>query len=694
MRINRITLKNFGSYEGANFFETKTDNKHNIVLIGGKNGTGKTTLFMAIKLCLYGFSSMGYKNANSYYNKSIVKLINNNAKKNKPCLSSVSLDIDLNNGSGIDNYILSRHWTLENVLSEEFNVVKNNSILKEEEIADFEKYILSIIPPELFNLYFFDGEKIADFFLNEGSNTRIKEAFLTLCGYDTFDIMQRNFKRISTSSKEKQHASLNTYLETREQYLKDKEKLEKLQDNLLACSNEIENCNADINSLEKEYSNSGGITQEEWNKKVLLLKEEERKRDNWNSVLRKWANDTIPFLMVIPILKKVKNQIKKENDGNKYNNFMDILRSPELAGIIGDRQDEIEKVLLSKYSECTERILDLSFEQSANILSSIIELLDFDINEIAQTKQMIKQSIKKSSKIRKELEESNISTAQEYMRLRAELFEKKSNLLDKRLKLEEIIQQQKEIVSLSFGIFSKAQAELESEIKKESIADISAKAIIMIDRLMSDLYKRQIAKVEYEFKHIINLMMRKSQFIDDICIDEKFYIHVFRNEKILGKKLKEIISSNTSEKFVSMFGSKALEFINNKYGRVIFGEILPDVNDNEKVILPVEIDKDSFSNGEKQIFIMALYYSIVKLGNHEIPFIIDTPFARIDTEHRQNIAKYFFNELKGQLFILSTNEEITSEHINLLHDKISIQYLLENTNNKKTVILRDSYFEA
>ena len=53
---------------------------------------------------------------------------------------------------------------------------------------DFEKYINQIIPPDLFDLYFFDGEKIADFFLDDGSKVRLKNAFLTLCGYDTFVI--------------------------------------------------------------------------------------------------------------------------------------------------------------------------------------------------------------------------------------------------------------------------------------------------------------------------------------------------------------------------------------------------------------------------------------------------------------------------------------------------------------------------
>ena len=72
------------------------------------------------------------------------------------------------------------------------------------------KYIISLIPPELFNLYFFDGERIADFFLDEGSSSRIKEAFLTLCGYDTFDIMRKNFKRIIGNGTASAPTSMNT----------------------------------------------------------------------------------------------------------------------------------------------------------------------------------------------------------------------------------------------------------------------------------------------------------------------------------------------------------------------------------------------------------------------------------------------------------------------------------------------------
>ena len=224
--------------------------------------------------------------------------------------------------------------------------------------------------------------------------------------------------------------------------------------------------------------------------------------------------------------------------------------------------------------------------------------------------------------------------------------------------------------------------------------DISAKAIIMLDKLQTDLYHRQIEKVEESFRHDISILMRKTRFIDDISIDDRFNIHVFRNETVTTEKITSFVVSNTEEQFVAMFGVKALHCLKTIYGDFSFGKELPVLDENDHIVLPVEIDKSSFSNGEKQIFIMALYHSLVQLGNHEIPFVIDTPFARIDTEHRHNIARFFFCELKGQVFILSTNEEINASHVQIMQDKIFAKYMLENSDNKKTVVIKDLYFEV
>ena len=133
------------------------------------------------------------------------------------------------------------------------------------------KYLMSLIPPELFNLYFFDGEKIADFFLDEGSSTRIKSAFLTLCGYDTFDIMKKNFKRISVKSKDTTPL-LDKYIASKEILRKAEKNVNSLEYQIKECMDNIHDCEASILAIEKDYHEKGGITEEQWNSKLFSLK--------------------------------------------------------------------------------------------------------------------------------------------------------------------------------------------------------------------------------------------------------------------------------------------------------------------------------------------------------------------------------------------------------------------------------------
>lgn len=98
------------------------------------------------------------------------------------------------------------------------------------------------------------------------------------------------------------------------------------------------------------------------------------------------------------------------------------------------------------------------------------------------------------------------------------------------------------------------------------------------------------------------------------------------------------------------------------------------------------------SSGEKQIFVMSLYWAIMQQSHSILPFIIDTPFARIDTEHRKNITENFFMELPGQLFVLSTDEELSQEHLEIMHDQIARVYMLDYGVDRKTHIISNQYF--
>ena len=695
MKINNIILHNFGSYEGTTDFDTRPCNGRNIVLIGGKNGAGKTTLFTAMRLCLYGYKSMGYKNPNSFYNRAVVKLVNNTAKITKPATAFVTMCVELNNGQGMDSFLLTRKWELNESLIETFSVLKNGADLSADEIADFEKYVVSLIPPELFNLYFFDGEKIANFFMDEGSNTRIKDAFLTLCGYDTFDIMRKNFKRIRAGIPTSAPA-LDEYIVAKDALASAKSLYHDLTDRLKACVDAIADCEATLDAEEKEYHQKGGITEEEWNQKLYTLKEEEKKRETYNALLKKWANDVIPFIMLRKQILALKAQIENENQALKYTYFCEVLNSPAVQALVKDKLAEIDSAAFADFGTEKEPILNLSFEQNSLILAQINTILSFEQDKVEKCKKAIKRSLNLTAKIRKEIESSSITSVQEYMKRRAQLFEEKSALLVQRVELEQQLVAQKEALTLAEQQLGKVQTRLEEELKKASINDISARAIVMLDKLQEILYRRQIDKVENCFRKEIRTLMRKTHFIDDIYIDDNFNTHIYRTEKVSIEKIRKALKTNTEEQLLAFWGAKAMQTLYKKANSNAYNDMCKyfESVDIKSLSLQIEIDKASLSNGEKQIFIMALYYSLVSLCNHELPFVIDTPFARIDTEHRHNISKHFFSELKGQVFILSTNEEINSSHVQILKDKIAATYMLENSDNKRTVVVKNSYFEV
>ena len=74
--------------------------------------------------------------------------------------------------------------------------------------------------------------------------------------------------------------------------------------------------------------------------------------------------------------------------------------------------------------------------------------------------------------------------------------------------------------------------------------------------------------------------------------------------------------------------------------------------------------------------------------------MMDTPLARIDSEHRKNILTAFFSQLSGQVIILSTDEEINTDGLALLDGKISDVYLLEHKENGVSSVRKDFYFEG
>ena len=115
MKINKLAICNLSSYEGEskfNFFVE--ENGKNVVLVGGKNGAGKSSLFLAMKLALYGPFAYNYQGVNPKYINRIKELINHNAYTKSEVKAYSEIEISLYEERELIDYKIKRVWELIN----------------------------------------------------------------------------------------------------------------------------------------------------------------------------------------------------------------------------------------------------------------------------------------------------------------------------------------------------------------------------------------------------------------------------------------------------------------------------------------------------------------------------------------------------------------------------------------------------
>lgn len=690
MKIKKITLFNVGPYSGVNEFDIDcADKSKNIVLIGGKNGAGKTTFFTSLRTCLYGHKAYGYENTNQHYFDEIYKLVNDNEKEKDEGVARVELNLLFDDGMDNNEYQIVREWKINNrKMTEEYHIYLNNDELFGDELVDFENYLLHIIPPNLFKFYFFDGEKIGEFFLKSNQDNSFKNAFLTMTGYDNIELLIKNFKRnISNKTKNNsmsyKYFSLQSEIEKIEQELNDqKTKLKELNDQKI----EVED---NIAKLEKDYSKNGGLSIEQWqaiNKELVV---EEGKREESHRMRKDFANTEIPYVILYDKMLALKEQIDVEEKLTKKYAILEYINKETLTELLSKdlEQSDRDKVIktITKYIdkkisvEDDEKIvLGLSNQEKNEVLSQIERHLGFDKNIILELSNRIKKSLNTSQKLRKQLEKSNIDKYEEFMEMKQDFLNLKASVESNAKALEIEIFKTQSMFETKQSEFKKVKKEYEEELKALSVNDISSRSLLALSDVSEKLLRTQIDKVENNFKKIFSKIINKEDFIDGIYIDEKLNIYPYKNHRV---KKSQIIEA--------MKKTKSLEEYVGKIGMEIINEKMNDENDY--IDIPNEITSP-FSQGEKQVYIMSIYFALMQISRVDVPFVIDTPFARIDTEHRSKIVKNFFTKLKGQVFILSTDEEINNDYMKNIKPNVSNQYLLEYVSRGKTKVLKDQYF--
>lgn len=719
MIINSIKLKNFRSYEDETEFSFSPKDNKNIVLIGGENGAGKSTLFEAIKLCIYGPMSYGYLGSNGNYLTKIKNNINNNAFKNDIVDCNISLSLSFTEGTQINEYNLSRTWEYVNQkIKETFTVDKNGKTLNDDEILYFNKYLQSLLPPSLFDFFFFDGEELTEFFVGKNSSTSLKEAVLQLFNYDTFDILKKHllsFQRNMSKSNNSLSEVQTIYDEALERVKEINSKIDSCNSSILNKEELLDNLKTKKNILDEEFKSSGGILETERAEINSLINKLENERFTLNQEIKDFCNDILPFIIVSDLLADTKTQIENEDNIASYN----AIKNKLSADVIEKSFNKIPNLnnCNTDYEEVAIAILENMF--NSNELDNINEILMLSTDQKHNTLSIINKILTNKSTYSNNIKNNFIrlkSIANELKQLRDRLNSTISGkLLDKYLENiamvnNEIITVENAIVSLHHSLeslnlelsnteyhYTRAKNQYSASLQNNNVLELSSNLTDYLDALLATLSKDKLKLIEDNFIEIFSLIIRKNEYVSSIVIDDNFDTTLYVARDYASFEVENIITNLGINDISKKYGLMFIEDLLTKFNVSSLDEVIKHFNTNptmELIELRTKVNVNDFSKGEKQIYILCLIWALIKSSGIDVPFIIDTPYARIDETHRKALTLEYLPNISKQIIILSTNEEIDANLYNVIKPYICDEYLLlYNEKGRKTEV-KKGYFEV
>ena len=683
MRFSKIQINNFRQYYKDVDVDLETKGDKNIIIIGGKNGYGKTNFLLSIVWCLFGekisqidenFKKEIQKEKN--YSSFMQQSINWSAKKENITQFSVSVKVseielpDLRTiDSKIDSTTIRRTFDVSS-MSETLSITDTTSKV---ELFDDESDKINfindyILPLDAAKFVFFDAEKIAEIanlsIKDEGSF--INDALGKILGLDTYESLIEDLELFINNLK-KEGATKN------------------LQEQIINNEKTIEISEGQINTLEEENA--------EKLKEISDLKKKIREYDNLISLHSKKGNSTFDRNTITIEIDKLK--AKEAELKERFNELSEIIPLAILTGKLEevkeqlDIQDknEISRSSISENSEKIENFIELLFNKPPEPENSTMSLkdkmfyyekaqslssqlfkengeyieLDFEHDLNNSEKSLISDAINLVNTQSKDLFETTI---EEYNEVKTNLLDltKSLNKIDADLEDELILEYSSKKETADFNIAEKNRQIGEN---KQVIAKLKSDIIRLNQQLVA-----LVKKVDINQQN--KLKIQKSQEYIDVLnqfLYEQKNNHKNNLQKTILSELKILLHKLNSEPNQTKFIEDVhVTILASGQGMKI---TLFDQDDNE-------IRKESLSSGEKQIYISCLIKAILKESIKNLPIFIDTPLGRLDEEHRDSITKNYYPALSEQVVLFSTNSEITPKRYKEISENISKSYLLLN----------------
>jgi len=711
MKINKLILKNFSSFEGTNVFDFSVNNDgKNIILIGGQNGAGKTSLFSAIKVALYGPLAFGYVGANAHYTQRIKELINTKAFQAESVESGVVINIFVKVEREYCEYEISREWYFtKQKLEEKYEVKKEGKILDEQQLSYFQNYLQGIIPPALFDFFLFDGEEVGNIFSTSSYNRYVRNALFTMCKMDVYEIVRRytsNYiSKVSDDGKEVDDTEYRD-VETKVEELK--QIIDYIESRMSELWVEKEELDVQLEELETAYKNAGGITEKEKEQLLKDFDESEKIKQEMSVQIKSFVEGLMPFFIVKDFADDISAQLDYEEKGEIFYYVQQKIKKDEIRNVLEkyhlsseEAVDELGTTLLDAfrpkgYSEYKAPIHDLSKEEIGRVNGMFTALEDFNAdymleiiskkqaaaNRTAEINRILKRAM--SDEDAKNFAEKENKLLKKNEKITKELFEKEKALAEKKDALTKLEQEKNQ----------KYQA-LVDNVQNKHVYELSTG----ISNIMSSLLDRKTESIKSRLEELIvdNLrkIYRKDNLITHIEIEDDFQLNLYQNVTYFEGELLALINNLGYEEVAKLVGQNGAGALLDKYNVKSINELKKALEASSKIgsiDTYKRIELGRLSKGERQIFILSLYWAMIMISGQDIPFIIDTPYARIDANHRKEISEKFFPNISKQVVILSTDEEINEEYYGIIHPYVAKEYLLTNNEKENRTTVENKYF--
>jgi hypothetical protein len=160
--LTELVLHNFGPYRGQHTINlTSSSNEQPIVLFGGMNGGGKTTLLDGIRLALYGQRALCSTRGKLSYSDFLSECVNRQTD-DEPTHIELAFQQTLNNAPQPTEFRIHRTWTRHPKNGRDKLEISKDGSSDAALTKAWDERIEDLLPLGISNLFLFDGEQVKE----------------------------------------------------------------------------------------------------------------------------------------------------------------------------------------------------------------------------------------------------------------------------------------------------------------------------------------------------------------------------------------------------------------------------------------------------------------------------------------------------------------------------------------------------